>query len=169
MTRLLVGLLATWFVLVPAVSLRADPPEPKKTVVKPPLLPTPGTPADDAPAPLKPPDRTAPPSPEPLLIKPAEIPPPAAPKDEAGKSYDVLSVAPTPGSKPSDGLLAIGFFNHSDRDLVLEIDKRTINLKSRYYVELKLPREFNWREKEGPLQTTKVAADADGVEIVFRK
>jgi len=108
--------------------------------------------------------------PEKLLIPvqaPELAPPPR--NDDAKKTYDVIGVAPAPGAMPTQANVAVGFFNHSERDLVLEINDRAVKIGSRYYLQLKLPREFTWREKDGPLQTTKVPADAEGVEIVFRK
>jgi hypothetical protein len=144
--------------------LFAEPPkkpsDEKKPLVKPPF------PDGDLELPLLPP---------PLKISPvAEIAPiaeiaPLPRLNDTNKSFDIIMVAATEGAAPTDGRIGVGFFNHSDRDVTLEVNKRTIKLGSRHYLQLKLPRDFDWREKEGPVQTTNVPSDSEGVEIVFRR
>jgi hypothetical protein len=138
--------------------LRAAPPEsdgdvPKKLQVKPPF---PDSDLDELP----------------VLPTTKTVAPERAPMPRTGDSndpFDVVLVAAAEGSQPTGGKIGVGFFNHSERDIVLEIDGRTLKLGSRYYVQIKMPREFSWREKGGPARKAKVPAEADGVEIVFRK
>ncbi len=126
--------------------------EPKSPVVKPPL-----------------PDEELPLLPPPIKQPPVAEPAPIPRVNDTNKPFDVIVVATAEGAKPAGDRVAIGFFNHSNRDVTLEIDQRTIKLNSRHYVQLKLPREFTWREKDGPMQITKTPENADGVEIVFRR
>lgn len=141
-----------------AGSLCAEPPkkasEEKKRLVLPPF------PDGDPELPLLPPPaKTAPvaeTAPMPRLV-------------DSDKSFEVIVVAAPDGETIGKGGIAVGFFNHSDRDLLLEIGERTIKLDSRHYIQIKAGREFNWSEKNGPTQTTKVPDDAGGVEIVFRR
>jgi len=103
-----------------------------------------------------------------LRVNPASLT--AAPnKDDDRQSYDMFPVARSERLAPADGMVGIGFYNHSDRDIVLKINDRTVKLASRYYLKIKMPREFCWRELEGNEQKTKVPAEADGVEIVFKR
>jgi len=88
---------------------------------------------------------------------------------DSDKPFEVIVVAAPDGETIGKGGIAVGFFNHSDRNLILEIGERTIKLDSRHYIQIKAGREFNWSEKNGPTQTTKVPDDASGVEIVFRR
>jgi hypothetical protein len=180
MNRLLVGLLAILFAGAGLAPLRAEPDAPsdlKKFQAKPPLPPFPdgdpdkpllplakketSAPKKETPAPKKEPQTPEPP----MLDKDLPVPPRVV--DAA--AFDVIAVAPQAGAPVSGGRVAVGFFNHGDRELVLEIDGRTVKLGSRYYLQLKLQREFSWRENQGAARTTKVPAEADGVEIVFRK
>lgn len=140
-----------------ADSLFADPEKPgeeKKLIVKPPL------PDLESDLPLLPP-------PVKRISGVESVPAPRV--NDTNKPFDVIMVAAAEDAKPAEGRIAVGFFNHGERDLTLEIDKRSVTLSSRHYVQLKLPREFTWREKDGAMQTTKVADDAEGVEIVFRR
>jgi hypothetical protein len=77
---------------------------------------------------------------------------------------------------PADGKRAeppaevkVGFFNHSDRELVLEVNGESLKLPSEQYVTRRLPRTFKWAEKGKAATDVTVPADADGIEIVFRK
>ena len=149
MNRHLLLAFLTVILLWSLAALVAAPPErlPNK-----PLPPFPDGPLEDLPAPVKTPEQGPPPR-----------------LNDTNKPYDVIVVAPPNGAAPTTGDVAVGFFNHSERDLVLEINGQPTKLGSRRYLQLKLPREFDWREKDGSAQTTKVPADADGVEIVFRR
>jgi hypothetical protein len=125
----------------------------KKKLVKPPF------PDGDPKEPLLPPQK----------IEPVVEPGPAPRVNDTNKAFDIIVVAAAEGATPTPDSIAVGIFNHADRDLTIEINKRTIKLGSRHYVQVKLPREFGWREKDGPQQTTKVPMDSAGVEIVFRR
>jgi hypothetical protein len=63
----------------------------------------------------------------------------------------------------------VGFFNHSDRDLELEVNGEPLKLPSEQYVTLRLKRTFTWAEKGKKGTEVAVPPDADGIEIVFRK
>jgi hypothetical protein len=96
-----------------------------------------------------------------------------APKKESraagGKTFEQYLI-PSEGSKserPAE--VKIGFFNHSDRDIVLEVNGETLKLPSEQYVTLRLKRTFTWGEKGQKGTEVAVPPDADGMEIVFRK
>jgi len=114
--------------------------------------------------------KIAPPPPFPDLV-PEELPKPIkAPEVKPlPRPYDVFEVVPDNRGASNPELVGIGFFNHSNRELVLEVGERSIRIASRKYQQLRLPREFVWREKDGETWTTKVPAEWDGVEIVFKK
>jgi hypothetical protein len=74
-------------------------------------------------------------------------------------------------SKTEEGVVEakVGFFNHTDRDLTLLIQGEEVPLPKDEYVTLRLPREFKWAEKGETAREVKIPADAEGLEIVFRK
>jgi len=152
--RILLSLLAL-LMLANFSGLRAAPPD------KAPDKPAPPFPSDETPLPMKAPKQEAP------LKTPETAPSPRL--DDSTKSFDIIAVAPADGSTPAAGNVEVGFYNHGDRELVLQINDRAVTLGSRYYLQLKLPREFTWREKDGPERKTKVPENANGLEIVFRK
>lgn len=63
----------------------------------------------------------------------------------------------------------VGFFNHSDREMEIEINGETLKLPADQYVTVRLPRTFNWSVKGQVSKEVKVPADSDGLEIVFRR
>jgi len=101
---------------------------------------------------------------------PAKKPAPKKePRADSIKTFDQYLI-PSEGSRserPSD--VKIGFFNHSDRDIVLEVNGETLKLPSEQYVTLRLKRTFSWAEKGQKATDVAVPPDADGMEIVFRK
>lgn|SRR5262245_4551482 len=119
-------------------------------------IPLPGEPFDpDQPAPKKEPPKTDP------------------PKKDAGEANDK---AVEQFYVPADGKRAepraevkVGFFNHSDREIVLDVNGEPLKLPSEQYVTLRLPRTFKWAEKGKSATEVTIPADADGIEIVFRK
>jgi hypothetical protein len=173
-------LLLAALIIIPSTTLAEPEPDAKKPQAKPPLPPLPGSPFDEPLLPLPPMKKAAADevtpfkkavSDEPLTLPREALPEPAPlPRaNDTGKPFDVIAVASTDGVRQVTGRVSVGFFNHSDRDLILDINGRTVTLNSRYYLQLKLPREFAWREKEGPVQKAQVPDEADGLEIVFRK
>jgi hypothetical protein len=91
------------------------------------------------------------------------------PRADAGKTFEQYLI-PSEGSKserPAE--VKIGFFNHSDRDIVLEVNGETLKLPSEQYVTLRLKRTFTWSERGQKGTEVAVPPDADGMEIVFRK
>ena len=63
----------------------------------------------------------------------------------------------------------VGIFNHSDREMELVINGESVKLPADQYVTLRMPRTFTWAVKGKPEKEVKVPADADGLEIVFRR
>jgi hypothetical protein len=66
-------------------------------------------------------------------------------------------------------VVKVGFFNHSDREITLEVNGEQLKLPSEQYVTLRLKRTFTWGEKGKKATDVAVPPDADGIEIVFRK
>jgi hypothetical protein len=118
----------------------------------------------------------------PLPGEPFDVDPPTpkkespksdAPKKEPGEANDKAVeqfYIPTDGKRAEPRAeVKVGFFNHSDREIVLDVNGESLKLPSEQYVTLRLPRTFKWSEKgKSPAEVT-IPADADGVEIVFRK
>jgi hypothetical protein len=144
---------------------------------------------EDEPAPPKPADKTKPKENEskekeaPRIPKvkllpddpeepavPAKKPAPKKePRADSINTFDQYLV-PSEGNKaerPAE--VKVGFFNHSDREIVLEVNGETLRLPSEQYVTLRLQRTFSWAEKGQKAADVAVPPDADGLEIVFRK
>lgn len=78
-------------------------------------------------------------------------------------------VIPTEGRGEPLAQVKVGFFNHSDRDLVLDVNGDPLRLPKEQYVTVRLPRTFKWTERGGKATDVVVPPDADGIEIVFRR
>jgi hypothetical protein len=110
--------------------------------------------------------------PEPSAGKPpAEKKPP--PKtdgaDNKEKAFDEFLIPAAGGRGEPKPEVKVGFFNHSDREVVLDVNGETVRLPSEQYVTLRLPRSFKWGEKGRKGTDVAVPPDAEGIEIVFRK
>lgn len=132
----------------------------------------------------------------PKVTEPAEKEPPRIPKVKLPDLPDVPDEPKPPASKdavnknvptalgkaveqfiiPAEGNRAerpaevrVGFFNHSEREIVLEVNGEIVKLPSEQYVTLRLKRTFTWAEKGQKATDVAVPPDADGMEIVFRK
>lgn len=109
----------------------------------------------------------------PLPGDPAEkkvLPEPKAaePRDAAKRVEEF--VVPSTGKRAEPAAeVKVGFFNHSERAIVLDVNGEVVKLPSGEYVTLRLPRTFKWAEKGQKSRETSVPADADGIEIVFRR
>jgi hypothetical protein len=91
------------------------------------------------------------------------------PPVETSKSFDQY-IIPTEGTAATPGAeVKVGFFNHSDREITLEVNGEQVKLPSEQYVTLRLKRTFKWAEKGKKETEVAVPPDADGIEIVFRK
>jgi hypothetical protein len=78
-------------------------------------------------------------------------------------------VVPAEGRGEPRAQVKVGFFNHSDRDLVLDVNGDPVRLPKEQYVTIRLPRSFQWSEKGGKPIDVVVPPDAEGIEIVFRR
>src|SRR5262249_24630670 len=103
-------------------------------------------------------------------VVPAKKPAPKKePRADSIKTFDQYLI-PAEGNKverPAE--VKVGFFNHSDREIVLEVNGETLKLPSEQYDTLRLKRTFNWAEKGQKATDVAVPPDADGLEIVFRR
>ena len=93
-----------------------------------------------------------------------------APKKDAGaaKRFEQY-VIPADGRGDPRAEVKVGFFNHSDREIVLDVNGEPLKLPKEQYVTLRLPRTFTWAETGAKDNSVVVPPDADGIEIVFRK
>jgi hypothetical protein len=98
---------------------------------------------------------------------------PAAPKKDAAadkeRTVEQFFIPADGGRGEPKAEVKVGFFNHSDREILLEVNGESVKLPSEQYVTLRLPRTFKWSEKGQKGTDVTVPADADGIEIVFRK
>lgn len=91
------------------------------------------------------------------------------PPAETSKSFEQF-IIPAEGTVATPGPeVKVGFFNHSDREITLEVNGEQVKLPSEQYVTLRLKRTFKWSEKGKKETEVAVPPDADGIEIVFRK
>jgi hypothetical protein len=89
--------------------------------------------------------------------------------DRKEKAFDEFLIPAQGGRGEPKPEVKVGFFNHSEREVVLDVNGETVRLPSEQYVTLRLPRTFKWGEKGQKGTDVTVPADADGIEIVFRK
>lgn len=91
---------------------------------------------------------------------------PLADVDKTVEQFLILSESKK-AERPAD--VKVGFFNHSDRDLDLDVNGEPLKLPSGQYVTVRVKRTFKWGEKGKKSMDVVVPPDADGIEIVFRK
>ncbi len=91
------------------------------------------------------------------------------PRADSGKAVEQFPIPAERNRSERPAEVKIGFFNHSDRDLILEVNGETLKLPHEQYVTLRLKRTFTWAEKGQKPTDVAVPPDADGMEIVFRK
>ncbi len=90
---------------------------------------------------------------------------------ESGKSRPAITMLPVEsnGKQVVDGKWKIGFYNYSDRDLNLVIDGTTMTLPSKNSLSVSVGKTFTWRVGTAPDETTIIANDSAGWEIVIKQ
>jgi len=165
-------------------------PAPQPLPPAPPPRPRPpaGLREDDEPAtPTKPPDKskdTLPKDKETPRIPKIKLPPfpgepvepdlprPSTKKEptgDAGKATEQFLIPADAKRGEPRAEIKVGFFNHSDRSIELQVNGESVQLPSEQYVTLRLTRAFTWSEKGEKGNDVVVPPDADGIEIVFRR
>ena len=79
------------------------------------------------------------------------------------------SVIPADGRGEPQAQVKVGFFNHTEREIVLDVNSEPLRLPKGQYVTVRLPRTFAWAEKGMTENSVVVPPDAEGIEIVLRK
>jgi hypothetical protein len=92
-------------------------------------------------------------------------------KEPAGDGRQAVEqyFIPADGGREPKAEIKVGFFNHSDREIQLDVNGEAVRLPTEQYVTLRLPRTFKWAEKGQKGTDVVVPPTADGIEIVFRK
>ena len=85
-----------------------------------------------------------------------------------GKSFEQYMI-PAEGKGEPPALVKVGFFNHTERQLVLDVNGQSLRLPKGEYATVRLPRTFTWAEQGAKDNSVVVPPDAEGIEIVFRK
>ncbi len=149
-----------------------------------PRSPDPKAPAHDrssttaVPVPAPPPDTLTPKVPD--SLPPLTVPPdtPVAPLKPVEARSSPLSgavrelkvnVFPASGAATADGSRKVGFYNHTNRDIALVIEGRSVTLPAMTYVHAQLPATFTWKCANKPAAQTTVPADATGLDVLIRE
>ncbi|MSR53412.1 MAG: hypothetical protein EXS09_08985 [Gemmataceae bacterium] len=101
-------------------------------------------------------------------FKPVPVPKKEPGADDPKAVEEFVVPADEKSSNPGPQV-RVGFFNHSEREIVLEVNGEQLKIPSSQFVTLRLPRTFAWAEKGRKAKDVVVPPDADGIEIVFRK
>lgn len=88
---------------------------------------------------------------------------------ESRSFYDAYGVAVREESTSTPERVAIGFWNHSSKDVVLKVDGQPRTLARGQSVLLTLPRQFVWQIDERQPLNERVPAGQAGVDIVIRR
>jgi len=75
----------------------------------------------------------------------------------------------TAGGTASGTLRKVGFFNHTDRDLDLVIEGKSVALPKKSYLNAELPVRFSWKAAGNAAQATTVPDGAAGVDVLFKE
>jgi len=120
--------------------------------------------------PAAPPRPYATPTAAPPLANPTPPPmPPAVGEQRTSSYYDAYAVAGREG-QPVDGeRCTVGFWNTTDRDLVLRVLNSVQPLQRGRGVTLTVPRGFTWQVDGRELKVEQVPAKESGMEIVIRR
>jgi hypothetical protein len=113
----------------------------------------------------------------PIPLDPDELDGPKPSKKDAakkeplakGKEVEQYFVPADEKRSETTGEVRVGFFNHSDREITLDVNGEALKLPSEQYVTVRVPRTFSWTEKGQKAREVVVPPDAEGMEIVFRK
>ena len=74
-------------------------------------------------------------------------PPKREPAADRGKAVEQFFIPADPKRAEPRAEVKVGFFNHSDRAIVLQVNGEAVRLPSEEYVTLRSPRKFSWAEK----------------------
>lgn len=81
-----------------------------------------------------------------------------------------VTVFPASGNATNAaGLCKVGFFNHTNRDLALTIEGKTVTLPAMSYLHAQLPPTFTWKCANKPDAKETVPADAVGLDVLIRE
>jgi hypothetical protein len=181
--------------VVPLLPVDCPPPTPR--LVPTPLPGTapanptwaPATPAPPSAGPLPPVPTAQPTTPNtaPPPIAPQTPPPPTAPKlpalppppgmpqaavqesHSSTNTFDMYSVPPDKGIKPTADRCSVGFWNLTGKELTLKIDGQTRTVAAGKSLTLDLARQFVWQVMGREAQNSTVPTADLGVEIVIRR
>ena len=112
------------------------------------------------------PPLTVPPDTPVTPLKPVEAR--SSPLSGAGRELKV-NVFPASGAATADGSRKVGFYNHTNRDIALVIEGRSVSLPAMTYVHAQLPATFTWKCADKPAAQTTVPADATGLDVLIRE
>lgn len=163
-------------------------PEEKPPVVLPPIV-LPDAPAKPMAAPSGPDPLPAIPLPEPKKVPMGksgkdDLPPIVLPPEGTGTSSGVIpstsrsspltgaiktQVFAASGGTVSGSLRKVGFFNHSDRDIDLVIEGKSVKLPKKSFLHAQLPVKFSWKAAGGDSVSTTVPETATGVDVLFNE
>lgn len=132
-----------------------------------PAVPTPAPPPDVTP---KRPAESIPPLVLPLdgLGGPSGVVPPTTSRSSPLAAAGRVQVFPVAAGAVVGATRRVGFFNHTDLDIPLTIEGRTVTLPAKSFLHAQLAPTFRWSEAGGPARTTTVPADSPGVDVLFR-
>jgi hypothetical protein len=137
------------------------------TLPLPKLVPDPKLPKKTPPKTEKTPEPSRKVTPKPPLIpNEGESPEAKLPKEE--KAFSVYITQRSEGARKEEGY-RVKFFNHSERELNLDVEGQEVKIAPGEFVKLKLPREFAWKEKGGETNRQAIPPESPGVDIVIRR
>jgi hypothetical protein len=115
--------------------------------------------------------KPAPPSPmqttdEPPLAKPGVKRAPAV-SESRSSGWQAADLQPDAGTAVKE-LLPVGFWNVSNRDVVLTVAGRARVLPANHSITLQVEREFSWQLDQQPAQQGRVPAGKSSLQLVIR-
>jgi hypothetical protein len=93
--------------------------------------------------------------------------PPKPPLMPLEERLSVFTVERGTSNRKEEGF-RVRFFNHSERDLILEVEGQELKLPSGESLKRKVPREFIWKEKGQSENRQSIPADSLGIDVVIR-
>lgn len=115
------------------------------------------------------PSGTAPSGVVPKTTEPPLSPTPKPGVTESRSFFNAYTVAPRANDKPAAARIPVGFWNLTDHDITLTVDKSTHVLPRGKNLKLDLARQFIWRVDARDSLTEQVPGSEAGLEIVIRR
>lgn len=80
-----------------------------------------------------------------------------------------IDIVPADGKPATNGKRRVGFYNQTNREVLLTVEGESVKLPSKHTITAEVPATFTWKLDRGDARSTTVPDGASGVEVLIRK